>query len=189
MGAGREVAPQDSAGSKGESVTGRASSRWFGRILAALHILASYWILAILVWILADVAGRVFFSSPFPGTAEVVAYSLPLITFLQIPHVLRTRRHLRSPIFEDRLGPRGRGLFGILACLLGLSLFALAAYSSWTPMLSAWRGGEYFGEGTIRIPSGPAWTVILASCFLMAAQFLGMLIAGVRDLAKPRGMR
>lgn len=157
-------------------MTRRPSSRWFGGILAALYTCASYWVLVIMAWILADVAGRVLLGRPIPGTAEIVAYSLPVITFLQIPHVLRAQQHLSASILGERLGPRGRALIGILTSLIGVALFALATYSSWKPMVTAWTAGEYVGEGAMRIPAGPAWTVIVASCVLMAAQFLSTLV-------------
>ena len=108
----------------------RPSSRLFGGTLVALYTGASYWVLVIMAWILADVAGRVLLGRPFPGTAEIVAYSLPVITFLQIPHVLRARQHLSASIIHERLGPRGRALVGILTGVIGAALFALAAYSS-----------------------------------------------------------
>ena len=163
-------------------MTERRSSRWFGGILVALYTGASYWVLVIMTWILADVAGRVLLGRPFPGTAEIVAYSLPVITFLQIPYVLRARQHLSASIIHDRLGPRGRALIGILTSLIGVALFALATYSSWKPMVTAWTAGEYMGEGAMRIPTGPAWTVITVSCVLMVAQFLNTLVRDYRAL-------
>lgn len=163
-------------------MTERPSSRLFRRILVALYTGASYWVLVILTWILADVAGRVLLGRPFPGTAEIVAYSLPVITFLQIPHVLRAGQHLSASIIHDRLGPRGQALIGILTSLIGAALFALAAYSSWKPTLAAWTAGEYIGEGAMRIPAGPAWTVITGSCVLMAVQFLNTLVQDLQAL-------
>lgn len=163
-------------------MTKRPSSGLFGGILVALYTGASYWVLVIMTWILADVAGRVLLGRPFPGTAEIVAYSLPVVTFLQIPHVLRAEQHLSASIIHERLGPRGRALIGILTGLIGVALFALATYSSWKPMVAAWTAGEYMGEGAMRIPTGPAWTVIIASCALMSAQFLSTLVRDYRVL-------
>jgi TRAP-type C4-dicarboxylate transport system permease small subunit len=156
----------------------------FDRVLAAFHDLASYWILAIMGWIVVDVAGRAFLDHSLPGTAEIVAYSLPVITFLQIPYVLHRGQHLRSPLFDERLSSRARTVLVVLASVLGATLFGLAAYSTWQPMLNAWRAGEYIGEGVIHIPAGPAWTTIFTSCTLMTMQFLGTLAKNARALLR-----
>jgi TRAP-type C4-dicarboxylate transport system permease small subunit len=156
--------------------------RWFLRLLAALYQGGSYWVLVMMAWILADVAGRVLLDRPFPGTPEMVAYSLPIITFLQIPYVLALKLHLRASILGEQLGPRGNELLEILTGVIGVALFGLAALSCWKPMVTAWTAGQYLGEGDIRLPAGPAWTVIVASCALMVVQFLDTLVCDVRAL-------
>jgi TRAP-type C4-dicarboxylate transport system permease small subunit len=156
--------------------------RWFLSLLMALYKVGSYWVLVMMAWILADVGGRVMLGRPFSGTAEMVAYSLPIITFLQIPYVLAVKWHLRASILGKQLGPRGNQLIGVLTGVIGVALFGLAALSCWKPMVTAWAAGQYLGEGDIQIPAGPAWTVIIASCVLMVIQFLDTLVGDVRAL-------
>lgn len=144
---------------------------WYGRALGLLHGVGSYWAIVIAAWITLDVLGRALFDRPLQGTAEVVAYSLPFATFLQIPYVLRAHAHLRSPLIEDLLSERGCAGFVALGCMLGMVLFSLAVYSIWTPMITAWQAGESVGDGVVEIPSGPLWAAIFTGCVLMITQF------------------
>jgi len=147
-------------------------SGWYGRTLLALHAIGSSWTIALAVWITLDVTSRALFNRPLTGTAEIVAYSLPFATFLQIPYILRIHAHLRSPLFDGLLPERGRAALATLACLLGVGFFGLGAYSVWSPMAAAWRAMETVGDGVIAIPSGPLWTAIFTGCLLLIVQFL-----------------
>jgi TRAP-type C4-dicarboxylate transport system permease small subunit len=153
---------------------------WYGRVLGLLHGVGSSWAIVMAAWIVLDVLGRALFNHPLQGTAEVVAYSLPFATFLQIPYVLRARAHLRSPLIEDLLGEPGRAGFAALGCALGIALFGLGVYSIWTPMITAWQAGESVGDGVVEIPSGPLWTAILTGCVLMVTQFSIELVGSLR---------
>ncbi len=154
-------------------------------MLGFLHAVGSYWTIALAAWIALDVAGRTFFNHPLQGTVEVVGYSLPFATFLQIPYVLRAKAHLRSPLIEDYCGIRGRAILATLACLLGVTLFSLGAYSVWPAMMTAWRAGESIGDGVVAIPAGPLWTAIFSGCILMLVQFLFDLANSLKRLVNP----
>lgn len=155
---------------------------WYGRALGLLHGVGSYWVVVIAAWIALDVLGRALFNHPLQGTAEVVAYSLPFATFLQIPYVLRARAHLRSPLIEELFSERGRAGFAALGCMLGIVLFTLGAYSIWTPMITAWQAGESVGDGVVEIPSGPLWAAIFTGSVLMVTQFSVELVGSLKTL-------
>lgn len=152
----------------------------YARALGWLHGAGSWWAVVIGVWITVDVVSRAFFNRPIQGTAEWVAYSLPFVTFLQIAHILRERRHLRSPLIGDFVGERARAGLAVPAYLLGIALFLLCAYAVWRPMWTAWRDSESVGDGVVEIPSGPLWSVIFLGCALMAVEFAIALAAAAR---------
>lgn len=142
-------------------------SHYFDTMLGILNYVSAVLIFVICIWIVADVIGRVFLNHPLVGTPEVAANSLAAIAFLQMPFILKEDKHIRSVMLLDRLSMNSKDLLNVLAYLLGLLLFAMAFASSWEPMLTSWRIGEYEGEGALRVPSYPVKTIILIGSALI----------------------
>lgn len=152
-----------------EGKKGLASSlnTYFDNMLSVLHYISAVLIFVICFWIVADVVGRLF-NHPLVGTPEIAANSLAAIAFLQMPFILKEDMHIRSVMLFDRISPKSKDFLNLLAYFMGLLLFIMAFASSWEPTLASWRIGEYEGEGTLRVPSYPVKTIILAGSALMA---------------------
>lgn len=156
----------------------------FERFLAGLHLTASAAVLMFMLWTVADVTGRSLFHRPLPDTPELIAYLLPILVFLQSPFVLRQGRHLRSPIITGRLSPVGQRIMALLTALLGAAFFGVAAFVSFAPAVDAWRGGEFFGQGVLRLPAGPARMIVVLGCALLAVEFARQLAITLRPVRR-----
>ena len=77
-----------------------------------LHICSAFWMLALAFLIFADVFGRLVFSSPVPGTKELLQNSVVTITFVQIPLAIYSGSMLRTTILSDAVPPVMRRLAG-----------------------------------------------------------------------------
>lgn len=154
-----------------------AIHRSYEQILNILYSIGSYWSVALSLWIVADVLGRTLLNKPLEGTAELVAYSLPFATFIQIPWILRQRGHLRSPLFDDWLSDGAKKMFNAFGGLIGITVFSMACYSIWDPMLSAWENRETIGDGALNLPAGPLWLAILTGCGLMIVEFIMQMLS------------
>ena len=128
-------------------------------------------IIFLMVIIMIDVLGRNLLNQPFTGTPEIVRNMIVGITFLQLAHVLKNGRHIRSTVLVELLPPWGQKALNIFANLAGLLLFCLVIYSTWTPTWAALENGSYEGEGSLRIPTFPAYLVILIGSLFMVLQF------------------
>lgn len=151
------------------------SASWFGRAIDALNALGSLVIGLVMVLMCADVLLRNLANKPIDGVAELVATSIIVIVFLQLPATLRHGRMSRADLFIDPFiarrpaaGRRLRALFslaGVLAC-------AVIAYASWPMLSKAWTGDEFLGvEGVFTFPIWPMRAVVVLGSTLATAQY------------------
>jgi len=156
-----------------------APRSWFGRLIDSLNAAGSVVIGAIMVLMCADVLLRNLLNRPIEGVAELVATSIIVIVFLQLPSTLRHGRMARADLFIDpfiqtrpRAGKRLRALFslaGVFAC-------AVIVYASWPMLARAWRDNEFLGiEGVFSFPIWPMRLVVCIGAALAAIQY-GLLM-------------
>ena len=152
----------------------------FASFMAILNAAATFMVFLIMLMVTADVFGRGFFNSPVMGTAEIVRNLVVVICFLQIGHVLRQNRHIRSTLIVQRLPPLGTELVQILTSAVGLALFVMLFKGGWGLNWTAWVIHEYEGEGALNVPTYPVRTIILLGAVLMSIQFALNLCRSVR---------
>lgn len=152
-----------------------APSSPFGHVVDALNGLGSIVIALVMLLMCADVFMRNAFNHPLDGVAEMVAASIIVIVFLQLPATLRHGRMSRADLFIDpfvaqrpRAGKRLRALFslaGIFAC-------GVIAYATWPLFQRAWANDEFFGvEGVFTFPTWPMRIVVFTGAALAALQY------------------
>ncbi|WP_372658418.1 TRAP transporter small permease subunit [Hydrogenophaga sp.] len=152
-----------------------APTSLFGRVVDGLNALGSVVIGLVMLLMVADVLMRNLLNQPIDGVAELVATSIIVIVFLQLPGTLRHGRMSRADLFIDPFtlkrpvaGHRLRALFslaGIFAC-------AVIAYASWPMLVRAWVGNEFLGvEGVFTFPTWPMRAVVVLGSALAALQY------------------
>jgi len=154
---------------------GAAPVSAFGRFVDGLNALGSAVIGLVMVLMCADVLLRNLANRPIDGVAELVATSIVVIVFLQLPATLRHGRMSRADLFIDpfiarrpRAGKRLRSLFsavGVFAC-------GVIAYATWPMLNKAWSGDEFLGvEGVFTFPVWPMRAVVVLGAALAAVQY------------------
>lgn len=146
------------------------------RTITGASMVGAIWTFLLMFVIVFDVVGRGLFHFAFVGTAEIVRNSIVGIIFLQMAHVLRMDRHIRTTVILDKVSPRIVRLLQILASACGLLLFVLLFYSEWGPTWNSLRDGEYEGEGAFPIPTFPVHLLILIGTLFMIIQYAAMLV-------------
>lgn len=152
-----------------------APSSPFGHLVDGLNGLGSLVIAAVMLLMCADVFMRNAFNQPIDGVAEMVAVSIIIIVFLQLPGTLRHGRMSRADLFLDpfqtrrpRAGLRLRAvfsLFGIFAC-------GIIAYATWPIAVRSWVNSEFLGiEGVFTFPTWPMRFVVVLGAALAAIQY------------------
>jgi TRAP-type C4-dicarboxylate transport system permease small subunit len=168
---------------------GTAPTSAFGRLVDGLNAGGSLLIAAVMLLMCADVLMRNLLNHPIDGVAELVAASIVVIVFLQLPSTLRHGRMSRADLFIDPFlqrrpaaGRRLRALYsaaGVFAC-------GLIAYASWPPFMRAWTNNEFLGiEGVFTFPTWPMRAVVILGSVLAAVQYLLLVIQDLRDAGQP----
>ena len=130
-------------------------------------------LLALLV--VTDVVGRNF-GFPVVGIVELAAQTVVISAFLTIPFVMRRGSHIRATIIISRLPEAWRKGFEVLAYAVGVTIFALLAYSSFGNFMTDYLAASYEGEGALRVPTWPArLTIFLASILMIAEGLLSIV--------------
>lgn len=157
----------------------------FGWLVDGLNAAGSVLIAAVMLLMCADVLLRDLANRPLDGVAELVATSIVVIVFLQLPATLRHGRMSRADLFLDpfiqrrpRAGRRLRALFslaGVFAC-------GVIAYASVPLLVRAWSDREFFGvDGVFTFPTWPMRAVVLLGAALAAVQYLLLTWQDLRE--------
>ena len=146
-----------------------------------LHISSAIWTLALTGLIFFDVTGRGLFSSPIPGTKEIIQNSVVCITFLQIPLAIFSGSMLRTTVFIDKIPPAIAKWLRVGVSILGLLVFLGMLWATYPSYLDAYDIGEYEGEGALRVPTWPVRGLVLIMSGLSTLAYLSMIVLDIQN--------
>ncbi|WP_142846056.1 TRAP transporter small permease subunit [Telmatospirillum sp. J64-1] len=165
------------------------------RPLGWLNALGAAWLLLLMALICADVIGRSFFNSPITGVAEIAAYSVVAITFLQLPAGVLANRITRTDLIIEPLTTRcprvGYALEAVFA-VIGAVMFVIVFYGSYPFFMNALARNEFYGvQGVFTVPTWPVRLIILigaaATALVFCLKALLYLAAVFRPQLMPKG--
>ena len=158
------------------------------RLVEVLASIGTAWIFALMVLVVADVAGRDIFKRPIVGVAEIAGNSIVGIVFLQLAAAVNAGRMTRADFLLDMLGgtdaPVVRRL-EIVFSFLGVVAMAIIAYAAWPNFVDAWTRNEYFGvQGLFTFATWPFHAIIVLGATLAAIVY-GRLIVRAFEPKRP----
>lgn len=163
-----------------------ADSGPLGRATAALNTLGTFWIVALMLLIVSDIAMRNIANAPIAGVPEMVSFSIVGIVFLQLAHALRSGALTRSDILLTALERRAPGVRRWLLALFHLTgavILAIALWRFWPSFLAAWTFPQRNFMGSPGVFTLPRWPLFLLMSIGMAAtvlQFLAFAVSALR---------
>lgn len=169
---------------------GDARADPFARLIGAMNALGTIWIIGLMLLINSDIIGRSAFNAPIAGVAELVAFSIVGIVFLQLAHTLRSGAMTRSDVLLnvlERRAPRLRHLLLAVFHLTGAALLAIVAWKFWPHLVQAWTfpARHFMGNpGFFTIAQWPLYAIMLAGIAVTSIQFL---LTALGDFARARG--
>jgi TRAP-type C4-dicarboxylate transport system permease small subunit len=156
-----------------------------GFLIDGLNGLGSLVIATVMLLMCADVLMRNLFKHPIDGVAELVATSIIIIVFLQLPATLRHGRMSRADLFIDPFigrRPRAGKCLRALFSLAGVFSCGVIAFASWPLLTRAWRDSEFLGiEGVFTFPTWPMRAVVVLGAGLAALQYLLLACQDLRE--------
>ena len=160
------------------------------RLTGVMNALGTLWILALMVLINLDVAGRNLLDAPVRGTTELVSLSIVGIVFLQLADTLRCGRFTRADVLLDTLQRKHPALADALHAvfhLVGLALMVVILRASWEPLVDSVRIREYVGA--VGDFQAPVWPVRLITLIGLAGTALSFAMLARMDLGRLRARR
>jgi len=139
-----------------------------------MMVMAATWAFILTFIIMADIIGRGVFNDPVQGVREIVANSIVIIVFLQAGYAIRSRSMLSAEFLVDRFPPWARRAALGLGYLLGVAFFVFIIWGGWQLAVDSWVGGEFEGEGALRVPAWPTRFMILFGSVLAIINYLVM---------------
>lgn len=153
--------------------------RLIDNITQALNVAGSLLILALVVLVGIDVAGRNLFGAPVSGVPELVTLSIVAIVFLQIPQALKDGRMTRTEVLNTLLKKRAPGLAKLVESffdILGIGIVSIILWATWPIFVKSWVRNDYIGAvGNFTAPTWPVKAAILIGGTMLILQF-GLLI-------------
>ncbi|MDH5535799.1 MAG: TRAP transporter small permease [Betaproteobacteria bacterium] len=137
-----------------------------------MMIMAAGWAFILTFIIMADIISRGLFNDPLNGVREIVANSIVIIVFLQAGYAIRSRSMLSADFLVSRFPPLAQRIALGFGYLLGAAFFAFIIWGGWQLAIDSWVGGEFEGEGALRVPSWPTRFVILIGSALAIINYL-----------------
>lgn len=152
------------------------------KIAKFMMVMAATWAFILTFIIMADIIGRGVFNEPVQGVREIVANSIVIIVFLQAGYAIRSRSMLSAEFVIDRFPDWARRAALALGYLLGVAFFVFIIWGGWRFAIDSWVGGEFEGEGALRVPAWPTRFMIL---FGSALAILNYLVVAYLDVVRP----
>lgn len=145
-------------------------------ILAAMAIFASVLVFVIMLIITVDVLSRLLFNHPFAGVAEIVSLMIIIFTFLVLPHVTARNGHVRTTMFYDKVNRNGKLIIDILACIIGIVVYAFIIKASYKGFINAINIGEAEIAGSVRISTVPGRFCIIFGSSMMILEMINKTV-------------
>lgn len=151
----------------------------FARIASMLSVAAALFagiaLVAMLILVLLDVAGRTLFLSPVRGTLEIVSYILlPLVVFGGYAIAHQRDQHMRMTLVYGSLKGRANIWNRIVVELITLTGIALMIYYAWARMQRSVTIKEA-EVGLITIPVWPTTIFMIVGTCIFLLQSLAVL--------------
>jgi TRAP-type C4-dicarboxylate transport system permease small subunit len=152
------------------------------KISKFMMVMAATWAFILTFIIMADIIGRGVFNDPVNGVREIVANSIVIIVFLQAGYAIRSRSMLSAEFVIDLFPFWARRAALALGYLLGVAFFVLIIWGGWQLAIDSWTGGEFEGEGALRVPAWPTRFLILIGS---ALAIINYLVVAYLDVVRP----
>lgn len=163
--------------------------RAFSRFLTFLNSVVAVMVFAIMAIITADVIARTVFHKPFQGVSEIVANSIVVLCFLEIPYALMRRSLVRTTVVYDKVSNRWKHVIDLIASVLGIVVFTLLISGSWPSFLRAAAIWDSEIAGSVRIPTTPGRFAIVFGSVCMVIEFVLIALKSLIRIANPAAFK
>lgn len=143
--------------------------RWVETVMALF-------LLAMVALTFADVIGRRIVGRPIYGTNDITEHLMALVVFAGLPLVTAAGAHLTIDLFDKLVNKQSMAWWRVIISALVTLILALIAWLFIKHGLNAARISEV--SQALRVPRGPLYFYMAASCALSALASLAIAFSG-----------
>jgi C4-dicarboxylate transporter, DctQ subunit len=172
---GRGQAPRPAFVSKGTGA--KTMMRFYDRLIVGLAVLGALSLAAITALIIVDVILRNTGFRPFQSTSAIVEYVMLFATMAAAPWLVRENGHVAIGSFVAKLPDGLRVAVGrlvLVVCILALGLLTWRSAAVGMEMIAT----RSVDMRSINIPAWVLYAMLGGGFFLMAIEFLRILLRG-----------
>lgn len=133
------------------------------KITQVLQVIAGVSLTFLMLLTLVDISLRGF-STPVPGTYELVGLAGAIVIGFSLPSTSWYRQHVYIDFFIEKFGSRVKHAFDIITRLMGITFFFLLGWNLFKYGIDLFRSGEV--TLTLQIPFYPIAYGVGACCFV-----------------------
>jgi len=156
-----------------------------------LNAVGSLLVFVVMLYLTADISGRIFFNAPLAGVPELSSMAIVSIVFLQVPHAIRSGSLIRSTMLFNGIAKRSpkTGLaLSTVFDLVGFSVFLIITFGSWPSFSRAFLNGDQYGTpGVFQFPQWPVRLLVIVCCTIAAYQMLFAAIGHALEIFRRPG--
>ena len=152
------------------------------RLVAALKVVSSLILVAMMLLTFVDVIGRYVIGAPIFGATEIISTMLALVIFSGLAIANASDRHIVVELFDARIRRLSPGVYDVVIHGFSILAMALIVYVLWNRALEAAHSDSH----TIVLHLPLAWVNGLVASFAsvsIVCQILG-LVAGSEGQAR-----
>ena len=147
-----------------------------------LNVLAMVILAAMMLFTVADVSMRYILNKPIAGSVELTKFMLVGLVCFGLAWCTVKGRHVKVELFMSRFSPRVQAVFDSINYLVGLGLYGLISWQTFSESFRVWEMN--FVTGTLRVPLFPFYWVLAFGCAVLCLAIVTQMIKSVARVVK-----
>jgi len=141
-------------------------------------------IAAMMVIVVADVAGIFLANKPFPAALELTEFFMVAIVYSALAYTQSIKGHITIELFTERFGAKRRLIVETASFFIGLIFFVFLAWQTWNMFWYSLQIREIAFTAAFPLPRYPAKCLLFIGCVLMCIRFVAQIAGNIEALLK-----
>jgi TRAP-type C4-dicarboxylate transport system permease small subunit len=159
-------------------------NRALRRFNAVLHSAAGVTMVLLMLWTVADIAGRSLFSRPLPGTVELTELAVVVLVYLGLARAEDENAHISADLLYVRFGERAQQLVRVFAGIVSLGVVSILTWRLFVFAGQMDAGG--YSTGVLRIPIYPVAMLGVLGSAAFTLAVLSNLVDSIQTAVRSR---
>ena len=158
----------------------RIFKKMVDRVSSVGDVIASVFLVIIMLLMVSEITGRYVFNKPIPGSFEVVEVCVAVVASIGFASALAQKKHLAVTILTSRLPAKAQPTLSLSAYFLGFIVTGIMVWKLALAVYDSVKVAE-ITTGLVPVPLYPSKIIFLFAVFLFCLQFLIHSVDSIRS--------